>query len=231
MHPPPAEKSRALAGLMIVGGVGIGQQDGGHPGGGQFGQRRAAGPADGQIGGARARRACRDKRHDRGRQIELAVEGLRGVESRLARLMHDPPARQLVADLVNRPGHVFVQRAGPAAAAENEELGRREAEGGRRRARRGRRDARMHFPLPSPFPLSSPCPCYSLSRRIRSDRVAGHADGAAAAKPVAVSSNAVQTSDARRASQRVALPGTAFCSSSTSGTRRRAAAWAIGTLA
>ena len=47
----------------------------------------------------------------------------------------------------------------------------------------------------------------------------------------AVSWNVVQISDARRASQRVAFPGMAFCSSSTSGTRRRAAAWAIGTLA
>ena len=176
-----------------------------------------------------------DERHDRGRQIELAIERFRGVEVRLARLMHDVPVAQLPANLVHRPGHVFVQRSGAAAAAEHQELGN----GGERKAERGRRsgDGDVVFPhlFPLPLPLLLSCRIVDIvSRVLRSNpnRIGFPVTrtGQWQRRPAAVSSKAVQISVARRASQRVALPGTAFCSSSTSGTSRRVAARAIGTL-
>ena len=89
---------------MIVGGVRIGQQDGGHAGRGQLGQRRSAGSADGQTAGGHRRGQIGHERLDRRVQCNFTVRRPGRLDLRLARLMKDPPAGQQTADSGQRRG-------------------------------------------------------------------------------------------------------------------------------
>ena len=109
--------------LMIVGSVGIGQQQSGRRGGRKLGQRRPARTADGQAAAGQQLWQVRPKGFDPGLQGELAIQLARRFHVGLARLVQDLPTAQQVADFVQRPRDVLVQRSGSATASEHDQAG------------------------------------------------------------------------------------------------------------